>query len=177
MFEIRNLKHLEFQNKAIKLFEKAGFLTNIYGQETNISKEFSNALYQCGDNITAKFIRYKPDLALILVKDKKVCLCELKSSCGKNDTIPLEKNSYEMALLLSKIGVKILILFGDFTYNFIENLEWDKMLVPDRADNDIEDYKKQYPDKEIISIGKTQGSGTPFILIKKQCLKKLLNQI
>jgi len=177
MFEKRNLKHQEFQNKAIELLEKAGFLINIYGQETNISKEFSDALYQCGNNITAKFIRYKPDLALILVKDRKVYLCELKSSCGKNDTIGLEKNSYEMTLLLSKIGIKIFILFGDFTYNFVENLEWDTMLVPDRIDNDIEEFRKNYPNKEIISISKTKGSGTPFILIKKQCLKKLQNQI
>ena len=177
MFEERNLKHQEFQNKAIELFKNAGFLINVYGQETNIFKEFSNALYQCENNITAKFIRYKPDLALILIKDKKVYLCELKSSCGNEDTIGLEKNSYEMALLLSKIGVKIFILFGDFTYNFVENLEWDTMLVPDRSDNDIEDYKKKYPDKKIVSISRTQGSGTPFILVKKQCLKKLLSQI
>ena len=173
-FNDRLKKHSDFQNKAIKLLQNKGFLVNPYGSETNISKNFSEQLYNCGDNdITAKFIRYKPDLALILIKKNKAYLCELKSSICKNGFVILEKNSYEISILLNNIGIKTFFVFGDFTYNFTKNLKWDTMFVPERFRNQIVSYKKQYHDKEIKLIPPTKGSNTPFILIHSSSLKKL----
>jgi len=146
-FETRLDHAVRWENEVRDRLEQIGFITNKYGQGVQLEPKFRDSIRHMNANLTAQFVRYLPDW-VIAVKDKSCYLVEAKSDM-RCDTpnYSYECASYDIGIKLHSIGVDVIIIFSGWRADFIYNLT-------------IKKYKKD--------PRKTNGSGTPFGLIKKE---------
>ncbi|MEW6557723.1 MAG: hypothetical protein AB1349_10265 [Elusimicrobiota bacterium] len=173
-FTNRDRLHSEYKRRVSDFFRnRYGFLVTDYGQETNISKTFSDALFKCGNNPTAHFIRYKPDSAIIITKPSsfnRAYLVEIKSKNPSSPNVAIELDSLEHTLALWKIGVKVILVLPEFKALWSKDVQFFRIDVPDR--NPIEIYESIKQKYSPVPVEYRQwnkaGSGTPYGLVNGQ---------
>jgi len=181
-FRNRDRLHSEYKQQVSEVFrERYGFLVTDYGQETNISKTFSEALFLCGDDPTAHFIRYKPDEAIIVTKPcpklvsgthskKTAYLVEIKSKSPSSPNVAIELNSYEHTIALWKICIRVILVLPEFKALWAKDVQFFRIDIPDR--NSIEVYESIKQKYSPIPVEYRQwnrvGSGTPYGFVNPQ---------
>jgi hypothetical protein len=140
-----------WQDEVRNKFESMGFVTNGYGQEGLLEKQFHKAIRKMNYNSTARFIRFVPDL-VVAIENKCCFLVEAKSEKKENYNslnYSYQIDSYDVGVLLHKIGVDVLVVFEEWRACFVHNIK----------------FWKKYTDPDYLKT--VSGSGTPFGLVHK----------
>jgi len=158
-------ERIEKSNKTLELFINYCKKNNIsYAfsgyEKLKQSKEFREKIKKL-DSITAKRIRYFPDL---IIANKKAWLIEIKNSKY------IEKDAYLTYIDLMRIGYNVAIIDiceNQLLFISIDKLELDKILDNIRIPhNKIWAYPRKLPENEYNKWIKTHnGSGTDFGVI------------
>lgn len=173
-FTNRDRLHSEYKQQISEIFtDKYGFLVTDYGQETNIPKTFSDALFLCGHCPTAHFIRYKPDEAIIVSYRQgshlkgNAYLVEIKSKNPSSPNVAVELDSYEHTIALWDIGVKVILVLPEFKALWSKNVKFFRIDIPDRNSIEVyENIKQRYsPIPVEYRRWNKLWSGTPYGLV------------
>lgn len=144
-FDSRLTQHEDFRRDVAAYFRNRSCLVHERGVE-QMDKDFHRALVRCGDNLTAQFLRFEPDQALVVVSQGAAHLCEIKSSAGNHASgqITYELASLETAITLQQFGISVFVVFGNWTATWAQDIA----------------LQRRYDDPAFLS--RVRGSGTPF---------------
>lgn len=183
-FQSRNNSGVLFQDRVASWFSERNVHVARYGQENTFPKAFHDSLRACGDDLTARYLRYRPDLALVVITQKNAFLAETKAGTGtsasghRHDHFTYEVDSYLVARAMAHIGVRIFVVFGDMTAAWVSQLEFDEIIVPTcRGTLEERIALCQFYQREIKNSSPRQahaaGSGTPFGKVPRSLFRPL----
>ncbi|KXA96904.1 hypothetical protein AKJ38_02375, partial [candidate division MSBL1 archaeon SCGC-AAA259I14] len=152
-FEKRKENAKKVRERMIRILEDYGLLVSHYGVEDTLTDEVNETikgvLYR--RDLTAKFVRFSPDTAVVLREKKRVFLCESKATLGEYPNYSYELDSYEIGKKLARAGVDLFVVFdaekaawaGDIDVHTIKvpKQRWSKEYADTIADH--------YPNKKI----------------------------
>jgi hypothetical protein len=185
-FHARASNGTVFRDRVARWFSDRGVHVAPYGQEATFGPSFHESLVACGADLTARYLRYRPDLALVVIARKSAFLCETKAGSGQSHDgrryqhFTYEVDSFLVARAMAKIGVRIFVVFGDLTAAWVSQLRFDEIIVP-TCRGSLEDRIElcQFYQREIPDCGPRQapvnpgGSGTPFGKVPRSLFRPL----
>lgn len=147
------LKHgLEFEQRVEQVFTELGLQVYPYGLGTLPDSAKLNIVGL--NDPTSLLLRFTPDFYCIF-PGRLTFFVECKSTKVISPNYSYSLDSYKAGLRLSKLGIKILVVFSGLKAQWIEQLP----------------IAKVYTDRNLLRL--TNGSGQPFILIPKAELPSL----
>jgi len=126
-FDDRINSHEQFRARVAAFFRENGCVVHTYGVE-RMDKEFHQALLRCGADPTARFLRFQPDEALVILDQRRAHLCEVKSTLPDTRTgnFAYELASIETALLMDSIGISVFVVFSGFKATWLKEIRFQR---------------------------------------------------
>lgn len=160
-FQTRLKRGLKFENSLPEyLYQRFGIKTYPYGLGT--LPGFARKSLIKLDDPTSQYLRYAPDYYCLLPKDRYTFCVECKSEMTSTPYYSFCLDSYNFNRRLVELGVLILCVFPDpnpfgesYKAEWIENLPIEKTIK-----------NRKY-------LKTVNGSGNPFVLIRKAELRTL----
>jgi len=162
---IKREERFKLEEKSIERLKvklrKEGFKFTDIGLECWFPKTVHKKIRKIYDNTVVNFIRYLPDLFIYNRRKEIFALAQLKATSPKHrdgENFAIETNALEIDKKLASIGVSVFIVFENYPSKFYGN--WAEKIQP------FKELPFEYSKT-------TEGSGTPFSLVKKENVPKI----
>lgn len=151
----------ESVRRCKKRIEKEGFKSTNTGVEYWLPKTVHKKIRKIHDSTVVHFIRYLPDLFIYDMEKRSFILAQVKSTSSEHregENFAIETNALEIDKKLAQVGVNIAVIFENYPFEFF---------------GDLAEEIKPFIEIPFEKSKMTEGSGTPFSLVKKKSVPRI----